>query len=130
MKYWIRCDRQGKAKLEGHGHRNISSRRDECPFSCIANVEDENGLGAWTLTVVHARHNHPPIKPAGCPSHRKEALKKQEVRAEIAKEFRKGSKVNATLKGLRLNLEESQCGFKGSGNGLFDVYTGINEVSD
>jgi len=67
MKYWIRCDRQGKAKLEGHGHRNISSRRDECPFSCIANVEDENGLGAWTLT---------PIKPAGCPLTSTQALMK------------------------------------------------------
>ncbi len=110
MKYWIRCDRQGRAKLEGHGHRNTSSRRNECPFSCIAklqgNIEDEHGLGAWTLTVVHAKHNHAPIKPAGCPTYRQKALKNPEVQTETEKDWRKGSKVNATLKGLRLDLEE------------------------
>ncbi len=55
---------------------------------------------------MHAKHNHSSIKPAGCSTHRKEALKAASMQTEIAKEFRKGSKINATLKGLQLNQKE------------------------
>ena len=49
MKAWIHCDRGGKAQEKGHGHRRTASRRNECPFFCIAkldnNIEDEQELG-------------------------------------------------------------------------------------
>lgn len=51
-------------------------------------------------------HNHPPTKPSASVSHRKEALNKPKIRGELEKEWRKGNKVNSTLKGLRLDLEE------------------------
>ncbi len=109
MKHWIKCDRGRIAKQEGHGHRNTSSRRIECPFEAIAklenNVEDELGLGTWTLTVKCPDHNHLSTKPSASMTHRKEALNPK-VRRELEKKWRKGSKVNSTLKGLRLDLEE------------------------
>jgi len=111
MKHWIRCDRSRIAKQEGHGHRNTSSRRVKCPFKAVAklenNLEDKLGLGTWTLTVKCPDHNYPPTKPSASVAHRKEALKDLEVRRELEKEWRKGSKINSTLKELRLNLEES-----------------------
>ncbi len=55
---------------------------------------------------MHAEHNHPSVKSAGCSTHRKEALKVASMQAEIAKKFRKGNKINATLKSLRLNQKE------------------------
>jgi len=110
MKYWITCDRGGKAIEKGHGHRNSSSRFIECPFFGIAelenNIENELGLGAWNSTVQCPEHNHPPTKPSAHVAHRMEALKDPEVQQEIVKEWQRGSKVNSTLKGLRLDLEE------------------------
>ena len=40
MKYWIHCDRNNKPRNEGHGHRNTSSRRIECPFEAIAKLKN------------------------------------------------------------------------------------------
>ena len=110
MKYRINCDRQGVPKQEGHEHKKTISKRGECPFYCIAklqnNVEDEHGLSIWKLTVEHAEHSHDPIRPSGLVIHRKAELQKPEIQAELAKEWRKSSKVDQTLKGLRLNLEK------------------------
>jgi hypothetical protein len=110
MKYWINCDRGGEVKPRGHGHRLTSSRCIGCPFEAIAklenNLEDELGLGSWIFTVKCPDHNHPPTKPSASVPHRMEALKKPEVRRELEKEWPKGSRVNSTLKGLRLDLED------------------------
>ncbi len=110
MKYWINCDRGGEAKLQGRGYRNTSSRLCGCPFEAIAklenNLEDEHGLGTWTFIVKCLDYNYAPTKSSVSVSHRREALNKPEVRCELEKEWRKGSKVNATLKSLRLDLEE------------------------
>ncbi len=116
MKGWIRCDRGGEAKQEGYGHRNTSSKRVDCPFECIAklqfNFEDEHGLGDWILTVVHAEHNHPPTKSSASVVHRNIAMKDPFVLREIEKEFRKGSKANSVLKGLRLDEDTEGSIFK------------------
>ena len=66
MEAFFRCDRGGQWEDEGHGHRLTKSRRNECPFECIAkldgNEEDpQTGLGNWILTVKYPDHNHPPI---------------------------------------------------------------------
>jgi len=110
IKYWINCDRNDKPRNKGYGYRNTSSRCVDCPFEAIAklenNLEDKHDLGSWTLIVKCPDHNHPPTKPSASVSHRKEALNKPEIRGELEKEWRKGNKVNSTLKGLRLDLEE------------------------
>jgi len=107
MKAWIQCDRGREARQEGSGLRNTSSKRIDCPFVCKAklefNLEDEHGLGDWILTIEHAEHNHLPTKPSGSTIQRKIAMQNPTVLREIQKEFRKGSKANTVLKGLRLD---------------------------
>ena len=110
MKAWLKCDRGGDAKQEGHGHRRTASRRNGCPFFCIAKLENnlvnEHDLGNWILSVGCSDHNHPFIKSCASVVHRKAALEDPDVQREITKEWKKGSKVNNTLKGLRMDLDE------------------------
>lgn len=111
MKYWINCDRDGETKSKEHNHRKTSSRLYKRPFEAIAklenNLEDEHGLGAWIFIVECPDHNYSPTKSSAHVPHRREALKTPKVQHEIEKKWRKGSKVNTTLKGLRLDLEAS-----------------------
>jgi hypothetical protein len=107
MKTWIQCDRGGDEDPKGYGHRITSSKRVACPFECIAklqfNIQDENGLGDWILTVEDGSHNHPSTKPAASIVQRNIAIRNPTVLHEIKKEFRKGSKASSVLKGLRMD---------------------------
>ena len=58
------------------------------------------------LTVECSDHNHSSTAPSASVPHRKAALQNPEIRAEIEKEWGKGSKVSDTLKGLRMKLDE------------------------
>ena len=63
-------------------------------------------LGNLEIDRRAAEHNHGARHPSGCTGHRRAELKKPEVKAELEKEWRKGSKVSNTLRGLRMDNEQ------------------------
>ncbi len=116
MKTWIRCDRGDDEDPKSYGHRITSSKRVDCPFECIAklqfNIQDENDLGDWILTIEHDDHNHLSTKPSASIVQRNIAMQNPTMLREIQKEFWKDSKASSVLKGLRMDEDDEDSIFK------------------
>ena len=99
-KAWLVCDRGRKSNgPTGQDRRHTSSRRIECPFSCVAKRENENGI--WFLEVITPGHNHSATLAGAYPALRKLAMT-SEVKSEISRALTVQTAPSRILSSLRI----------------------------
>ena len=54
-KVWLECDKSGSYKAKGHGVRQTSTMKDECPCEVIATCHSEQNT--WTIEIKCGDHN-------------------------------------------------------------------------
>ena len=89
---YIRCDREGKARLTGFGRRiHSGTRLMECPFSAVGKRNED---GDWYLEAIrNGSHNHTPTLASAHPALRRLAMT-EEVRESISSLIKVGVKIS------------------------------------
>lgn len=84
-KVYLRCSRGGKPdpKSKATGVRNAASRRIDCPFLCVADLDLDN-IDKWSLTdILRSEHNHEGDCEASHPKPRRYFMDQPEIMADI-----------------------------------------------
>ncbi len=101
---YIRCDREGKARLTGFGRRiHSGTRLMECPFSAVGKRNED---GDWYLEAIrNGSHNHTPTLASAHPALRRLAMT-EEVRESISSLTKSGVRPTQVLTHLRLGANQ------------------------
>ena len=98
-KYDLVCDR-GRQRHNpiGTGRRNVSTRKEGCPFVAQAAAKKNEG-DRWFLSTINSAHNHPPsLDPSVHPMHRRLA---EEERQAIQQHTKAGSRLHVMAAHIR-----------------------------
>ena len=108
-KAWLICDKSRRERNQGHGRRQTSSRKTDCPFEVVAVLDTE--IDSWTYEVKISEHNHDSILAGAHPVHRRAAMT-EEVKSIIQTQCKINADTKNILSAVRLNTDPENPFFK------------------
>ena len=108
-KVWLECDKSGSYKAKGHGVRQTSTMKDECPCEIIATRHSEQNT--WMIEIKCSNHNHPPTFARADANHRRAAMT-DDIKLKIVTQTQVDGSARQILSSIRLGTDEENPFYK------------------